>query len=76
MKLSLAAACLFAVSLTTSLRADNARFDLEGPKIDRQADEKGIVPECGEDGSRLHFLQWYEKWLDEGISRFRDENTK
>src|SRR5580658_6909498 len=34
MKLSLAAACLFAVSITTALRADNARFDLEGPKID------------------------------------------
>ena len=44
--------------------------------MDKQADEKGIVPECGEDGSRLHFLQWYEKWLDEGISRFRDENAK
>ena len=34
MKFSLAAACLIAVSLTTALRADNARFDLEGPKID------------------------------------------
>jgi hypothetical protein len=44
--------------------------------MDRQADEKGIVPECGEDGSRLHFLQWYEKWLDEGISKFRDENAE
>ena len=34
MKFSLAAACLFAVSITTALRADNARFDLEGPRID------------------------------------------
>jgi len=34
MKLSLVAACLFAISMTTSLRADNARFDLVGPKID------------------------------------------
>jgi len=34
MKLSLVAACLFAVCMTTALRADNARFDLEGPKID------------------------------------------
>ena len=34
MKFSFAAACLIAVSLTTTLRADNARFDLEGPKID------------------------------------------
>ncbi len=39
--------------------------------IDRQAEDNGIIPECGEDGSRLHFLQWYEKWLDVGISRFR-----
>lgn len=38
---------------------------------DRQAEDKGITPECGEDGSRLRFLQWYEKWLDGGISSFR-----
>ena len=43
--------------------------------MDRQAEEKGIIPECGEDGSRLHFLHWYEKWLDEGISRFRKHST-
>jgi hypothetical protein len=34
MKLPLVAACCLAVSMTTALRADNARFDLEGPKID------------------------------------------
>jgi hypothetical protein len=34
MKFRVAAACFFAVSLTTALRADNARFDLDGPKID------------------------------------------
>jgi len=34
MKLSLVAACCFAVSMSTVLRADNARFDLDGPKID------------------------------------------
>ena len=28
---------------------------------------------CDEDGSRLHFLQWYEKWLDEATSRFKRE---
>lgn len=39
--------------------------------IDRQADEQGIVPERGENGSRLHFLQWYERWLDDGISKFK-----
>lgn len=31
--------------------------------IDRQAENKGIIPERSEDGSRLCFLQWYEKWL-------------
>jgi len=34
MKLRFVAACIFAASITTALRADNARFDLEGPKID------------------------------------------
>jgi hypothetical protein len=34
MKFPLVAACFFAISMTTALRADNARFDLEGPKID------------------------------------------
>jgi hypothetical protein len=34
MKFPLVAACFFAVAMTTALRADNALFDLEGPKID------------------------------------------
>jgi len=34
MKFPLVAACFFAVSMTSALRADNARFDLVGPKID------------------------------------------
>jgi hypothetical protein len=34
MKLSKVAACLLAASCTAALRADNARFDLAGPKID------------------------------------------
>jgi hypothetical protein len=34
MKFPLIAACFFAVSMTAVLRADNARFDLVGPKID------------------------------------------
>ena len=34
MKFPLVAACFFTISMTTALRADNARFDLEGPKID------------------------------------------
>jgi hypothetical protein len=34
MKLPQVAVCLFAASMTTALRADNARFDLVGPKID------------------------------------------
>ena len=38
--------------------------------MDRQAEGNGITPECGEDGSRLRFLKWYEKWLDGGISSF------
>jgi len=44
--------------------------------IDRQAEDKGIIPERGEDGSTLHFLQWYEKWLDEGISKLRKEKAQ
>src|SRR3984957_1622882 len=34
MKFPKVTACLFAASITAALRADNARFDLEGPKID------------------------------------------
>ncbi len=34
---------------------------------DSQADYAGIIPECGENGRHLGFLDWYEKWLDEGI---------
>src|SRR5580698_6428947 len=34
MKLSRVAACIFAAAITVTLRADNARFDLVGPKID------------------------------------------
>jgi hypothetical protein len=34
MKFPQVAACLFAASMTTALRADDARFDLVGPKID------------------------------------------
>jgi hypothetical protein len=34
MKFPLVAVCFFAASVTTALRADNARFDLIGPKID------------------------------------------
>lgn len=36
--------------------------------MDRQADAEGLAPECDTDGQRLHFLDWYEKWLDEGIA--------
>src|ERR1035437_7784642 len=34
MKFSQVAACFLAASMTTALSADNARFDLVGPKID------------------------------------------
>jgi hypothetical protein len=44
--------------------------------IDRQADGKGIIPVRGEDGSRLHYLQWYERWLDEGISKLSKEKAQ
>jgi hypothetical protein len=44
--------------------------------MDRQAEGNGITPERGEDGSKLRFLQWYEKWLDGGISRFRKEKAQ
>jgi SMI1 / KNR4 family (SUKH-1) len=44
--------------------------------MDMQAEDYGIVPERGEDGNRLHFLQWYEKWLDDGISMFRKEKAQ
>ena len=36
--------------------------------MDRQADNDGLHPVSGEDGRRLGFLDWYERWLDEGIS--------
>ena len=39
--------------------------------MDRQADNEGLLPECGEDGHRLTFLQWYERWLDDGISKLK-----
>jgi SMI1 / KNR4 family (SUKH-1) len=35
---------------------------------DSQADEGGILPECGDDGCHLAFLDWYERWLDDAIS--------
>lgn len=44
--------------------------------MDRQADNKGIIPERGEDGSKLRFLDWYERWLDEGISRFKEKKAQ
>jgi hypothetical protein len=34
---------------------------------DSQADDAGIMPECGEDGGHMGFLDWYERWLDEEI---------
>jgi hypothetical protein len=43
--------------------------------IDRQAEANGIIPERDEDGSRIKFLQWYEKWLDDGISNLRKANS-
>jgi len=43
--------------------------------MDRQAEARGITPECREDGSRLRFLQWYEKWLDEGTSEIQKETA-
>jgi hypothetical protein len=54
---------------------------VDGPQsgevwMDRQADDNGITPERGEDGSNLRFLQWYEKWLDGGISKFRKEKAQ
>lgn len=36
--------------------------------LDSQADDQGIIPECGARGERLGFLDWYEKWLDDGIA--------
>jgi hypothetical protein len=35
---------------------------------DSQTDDRGIMPECNADGRHLGFLDWYEKWLDEGIA--------
>jgi len=36
--------------------------------IDRQADRAGFAPVCSEDGRRLSLLEWYEQWLDQGLS--------
>jgi hypothetical protein len=39
---------------------------------DSQTDEAGIIPERGEDGRHLGFLNWYENWLNQAIdSRHR-----
>ena len=38
---------------------------------DSQTDDRGIMPECSADGRHLGFLDWYEKWLDEGIAAQR-----
>jgi hypothetical protein len=35
---------------------------------DSQADDRGIMPECGSDGRHLGFFDWYEKWLDESLA--------
>jgi len=35
---------------------------------DSQADDEGILPECGADGRRLSFFDWYEQWLDQGLA--------
>ena len=43
MKLTKVAACLLAVSFTAVLRADNARFDLVGPKIDIRVTRGGTT---------------------------------
>lgn len=37
--------------------------------LDRQAEEEGLEPARGADGRRLGFLDWYEKWLDEGLGQ-------
>jgi hypothetical protein len=39
--------------------------------MDRQADGNGITPERDKNGRKLRFLKWYEKWLDDGISSFK-----
>ena len=43
MKLPKVIACLFAVSITVALHADNARFDLVGPKIDIRVTRGGTT---------------------------------
>jgi len=43
MKLPKVIACLFAVSITAALHADNARFDLVGPKIDIRVTRGGTT---------------------------------
>lgn len=32
--------------------------------FDKQADDDGVFPECGDDGKHLSFLDWYERWLN------------
>jgi len=39
---------------------------------DSQADDAGIMPECGSDGRHMGFLDWYEKWLDDARSPSND----
>jgi hypothetical protein len=34
---------------------------------DDQASGKGIFPEVDEQGNRLGFLDWYERWLDKSL---------
>ncbi len=43
-------------------------FSLGEVWMDRQADDGGLHPVRGEDGGRRGFVEWYEEWLDEGIS--------
>jgi hypothetical protein len=44
--------------------------------MDRQADDEGIAPEPGKDGTTVGFLQWYEKWLDDGISTLTEPKSE
>jgi len=38
--------------------------------MDRQADEDGLLQLHGEDGRPLGFLEWYERWLNEELSKY------